>query len=692
MPEDHAGLADDSQLLINDAADNSTIDESYLFEELTILTTDDNIDEWDEKFKIVLNPVDHTSNPTQNALVGSDAPTLTVRINDDDANEIVEFSTISVTDDENDITNVEGTDPGANSINLPINISKESGKNIVLKYSIDHTLNYPEASDLYYDADFPNNENTATKGHDYNFGTVSTNAAGDSIVTLAAGQTAVYIPLTIVDDNFDEYDQKLRVSLSLANSESYVGDADYFDTDGGTDGVDAALGSESIYTFIIKDNDPEPYVKFEADVVGNETNSGTNNELIAVSLVDALGGVYSSEKTITAAYALDADQGESEVDYTSAALDINNDQNKYTDDFFFSDATLTFAGKTYTYNSATASYVLIEGETAKDIILSVYGDDLYEVDEYVNIELISFTNSQSDELTSGDHSYVYTIQNDDAMPSVTWINSNAIIPEGDPADENGAGDYQNTDVKVALSDESGTDILVQFSEKTGGTAELGNDNNFDFYLGADNTDLGISGAKSVIIPAATAAATEWTVSVPIDIWDDDIVEATLTAENENFFMQIDGYQDKGADGIWATSDDNDVDVSADNIFEVTIQDNDLPPSAFTVGAVITKTTNAEDVVNGHWNPITAGYWNSYNSGLTVTVPIENNSNLIGGSVRLRAKKDGDAFSYSYLSTPAKTLTQQDLDAGTYSFTVTAAEFEGSLLIVQPIGLRKVILS
>ena len=140
--------------------------------------------------------------------------------------------------------------------------------------------------------------------------------------------------------------------------------------------------------------------------------------------------------------------------------------------------------------------------------------------------------------------------------------------------------------------------------KTGGTAELGNDNNFDFYLGADNTDLGISGAKSVIIPAATAAATEWTVSVPIDIWDDDIVEATLTAENENFSCKSMDIRTKelmeSGQPLMIT-----MLMSAQIIFlVVTIQDNDLPPSAFTVGAVITKTTNAEDVVSGHWNPIT----------------------------------------------------------------------------------------
>ena len=65
---------------------------------------------------------------------------------------------------------------------------------MVLKYSIDNVINYPSASDFYYDPTYARNENIATRGHDYNFGTVTTNASGDSIVTIAAGNTIAYIP------------------------------------------------------------------------------------------------------------------------------------------------------------------------------------------------------------------------------------------------------------------------------------------------------------------------------------------------------------------------------------------------------------------------------------------------------------------------------------------------------------------
>ena len=62
-PEDHAGLSDGSEFLTNNAAGNTDVSDEFLHEVLTIATSDDNIDEWDEKFKININATDHSSNP-----------------------------------------------------------------------------------------------------------------------------------------------------------------------------------------------------------------------------------------------------------------------------------------------------------------------------------------------------------------------------------------------------------------------------------------------------------------------------------------------------------------------------------------------------------------------------------------------------------------------------------------------------
>ena len=122
-----------------------------------VYTTNRRVWEWDEKFKIIINTTDHSSNPTVNAKIGSDAPAVIATISDNDALEAVAFTSVNATDDENDVTNTEGSDPGPNTINIPIAIAKQSGKDIVLKYSIDNVINYPSASDFYYDPTYARN-------------------------------------------------------------------------------------------------------------------------------------------------------------------------------------------------------------------------------------------------------------------------------------------------------------------------------------------------------------------------------------------------------------------------------------------------------------------------------------------------------------------------------------------------------
>ena len=60
---------------------------------------------------------------------------------------------------------------------------------------------------------------------------------------------------------------------------------------------------DSVYTFTIIDDDAEPYIRFEANVVAAETNAGnTLTKDIEISLVDEDSNPVESEKTITASY------------------------------------------------------------------------------------------------------------------------------------------------------------------------------------------------------------------------------------------------------------------------------------------------------------------------------------------------------------------------------------------------------
>ena len=107
----------------------------------------------------------------------------------------------------------------------------------------------------------------------------------DKEITISAGNTTAYIPLTILDDDFDEYDQILRVKLSLANSSTWTNDPTdpTYDSFSGAAGAEASVGANDIYTFTIRDNDAEPYIQFEADAAKNETNSGSRSKKIAIT-------------------------------------------------------------------------------------------------------------------------------------------------------------------------------------------------------------------------------------------------------------------------------------------------------------------------------------------------------------------------------------------------------------------------
>ena len=393
----------------------------------------------------------------------------------------------------------------------------------------------------------------------------------------------------------------------------------------------ATVGDDSVFTYNIIDEDPEPYILFEPDAAVSESNSGILTKNITLSLMNESSQLIDSEKIITASYNYDVDP-----DSTSASRDLDGNENVYEDDFSFTDGELSFGRRTYSYNSADDTFTPNSGETSKTIDLFIFGDVLYEVNETVNIDLTPLNFVRETEKTSGDHSFVYTIKDDDGLPTVSWSGSNLLL-EYDTLDANDNGPYINNELKVALSKPSGTDILIEFSLKseTGSSiATEGNSGTYDFDLGNDDRALSEMDpaviTKSVTIPAARDANSDLFAPVPITILNDELVEGS-----ENFTLQIDRYRTKGIDKEFATADDSLTSVnSSDYEVQVTIDDNDNPPDAPTIAEIITQTSSPDEVVPGHWNPIRSGYWNSHNSGLSVTVDFGNDIDLINGEVFL----------------------------------------------------------
>ena len=169
-------------------------------------------------------------------------------------------------------------------------------------------------------------------------------------------------------------------------------------------------------------------------------------------------------------------------------LILDGNENVYEDDFSCN-SSLSFAGRTYSYNSASDEFTPTSGETSKTIDLLIYGDILYEVNETVTIDLTPTDFVRGTEKTSGDHSFIYTIKDDDGLPTVSWSGSN-LLREGDTLDANVDGFYDNNDLKVALSKASGTDILVEYSLKSETGSDIateGNSGSNDYFLRNNNT-------------------------------------------------------------------------------------------------------------------------------------------------------------------------------------------------------------
>ena len=265
--------------------------------DITIILNNDDNYEFDETIKLSIG-TDVSPSPI-NANKASDNTELVITIsNDGEDKTTVAFSSASNSGSEDDVS----------PINIPISLAKKSGKDVTLKYSIDYAFNYPKNPSLYYDSDNPNNKNIATKGIDYTFGnTIEKNALGDSIITIEAGETIANIPLTIVDDDIDEYNQLLRVSISVINT---IADNDA-----------ALVGDDSVFTYTIIDEDPEPYILFEPDAAVSESNTGILTKSISVSLINESSELIDSEKIITASYNWDENP-----DSTSASFDLDGNE------------------------------------------------------------------------------------------------------------------------------------------------------------------------------------------------------------------------------------------------------------------------------------------------------------------------------------------------------------------------------
>ena len=364
------------------------------------------------------------SSPT-NATLGSDS-VHTYTIIDNDNPPVVDFNT----------TSSNGAESSSSKA-ITVDLSTVSGKNVTVNYAV---------------------TGTATGS-----GTDFTLANGTETIT--AGSTSTDITIAgIVNDSLDEADETVIVTLSSPGN--------------------ATLGSDSVHTYTINDNDNPPVVNFNTtSSSGAESASSTD---LTVDLSAASG------QDVTVNYAVTGTATGSGTDYTLA------------------NGTLTISA------GSTSSTITIAG---------IVNDSLDEADETVIVTLSSPGNAT---LGSND-AHTYTIADNDNPPVVDF----------NATSSSGAESSSSTDITVDLSAASSQNVTVNYAVT--GTAT------------GSGTDYTLANGTATI----AAGLTSTTITIG------SIVNDSLNEANETVILTL--------------SSPNNATLGSNSVHTYTITDNDSAP-------------------------------------------------------------------------------------------------------------------
>ncbi|MBK8396633.1 MAG: hypothetical protein IPL26_15540 [Leptospiraceae bacterium] len=424
-------------------------------EDISITINNDVLDEANETIQITL------ASPTVATLGTNTVHTYT--INDDDPTPTVAFNATT-----------SNAGEATTAVTIPVSLSAASGQTVTVGYSV-------------------------TGGTATGTGTDFTLAAGT--LTFVAGDTSEDISITVNNDTATELDETIIITLATPTN--------------------STLGTNTIHTYTINDNDP-PTVAFSA------TTSNGSESATTVTIPVTLSGAYS--QAVTVGYSVTGGTA------TSGGTDF------------------TLAAGTLTFNPGT---------TSQDISIAVVNDALDEVNETIQITLASPTVA-----TLGTNTvHTYTINDDDPTPTVAF---NATTSNGGEA-------TTAVTIPVSLSAASGQTVTVGYSV-TGGTATSGGT---DFTLAAGTlTFVAGDTSEDISITINNDSATEL---------DETIIITLATPTNST--------------------------LGTNTIHTYTINDNDPPTVAFT-----TTTGNGSEATTAVTIPVTlsGAYSQTVTVGYSVT--------------------------------------------------------------------------
>ena len=255
------------------------------------------------------------------------------------------------------------------SVSIPVSLSAASTQSVTVAYSV-------------------TGGTASGNGNDFTL--------ANGTLTFSAGTTTQNIALTVVNDSRDEPNETVQITLSSPTN--------------------ATLGTNTVHTYMINDDDPTPTVAFSA------TSSSGAESVTSVSILVSLSAA--SGQTVTVAYAVTGGTASSGTDFT-------------------------LANGTLTFNAGT---------TSQNISLTVNNDTIDEADETIQITLSSPTNA-----TLGANTvHTYTILDNDNPPAVAFNASSS----------SGAESATSVSIPVSLSVASSFAVSVNYAV-SGGTASGG---------------------------------------------------------------------------------------------------------------------------------------------------------------------------------------------------------------------------
>uniref|UniRef100_UPI00249144B1 Calx-beta domain-containing protein n=1 Tax=Marinifilum flexuosum TaxID=1117708 RepID=UPI00249144B1 len=439
---------------------------------------------------------------------GSLSKTIVITVNNDDLDEPDETVIVNMGEPTNAIQGATSTFTANiidNDLAPTVAFNKTSSDGFESVSSADLQVNLSAESGLPISVDYKVNGTANTTGDDC--------LLANGTLSFLAGESSRNITIaSIVDNLIDEYDETVIVTLSNPSN--------------------ATLGTNTVHTYTIKDDDDAPLVSFTS---ASQSSIGETGTMTITAQLSA-----ASEKEITVPFELTGDCTANQV----------------------VDFSLSSGSTNFPEGTSEGNLTIAPGDTEVQLTINILEDALDEENEIVGVRIGTPVNATA----SGTTNHLATITDDDDPPAVTFTNTAQATEEGDV----------NLNIQVhltAMSDKQITVPLVVNGESTatGGGADYSQSGNSITFIPGDPNDT-----KSITITIKEDALDEASETVVIDMGElvnaspGEITQHTITINDDDPAPSIE-FSSTNSEGLESISQtDLQVNLSAASGYPVSV--------------------------------------------------------------------------------------------------------------------------